>query len=124
MSHKLAGIKVPKENLENIPNLISSYYVNKPDVSEISQKVSFGTSGHRGNSNKISFNVNHIFAITQALCEYRVKNNITGTLFIGKDSHALSTPAQITALQVCIANNVKCSFVRNVKLFILIIRNI
>ncbi len=113
MSHKLAGIKVPKENLENIPNLISSYYVNKPDVSEISQKVSFGTSGHRGNSTKISFNENHIFAITQALCEYRIKNNITGTLFIGKDSHALSTPAQITALQVCIANNVKCKIAKN-----------
>ena len=113
MSHKLAGIKVPKENLENIPNLISSYYVNKPDVSEISQKVSFGTSGHRGNSTKISFNENHIFAITQALCEYRIKNNITGTLFIGKDSHALSTPAQITALQVCIANNVKCKIAQN-----------
>ncbi|QKJ24017.1 phosphoglucomutase (alpha-D-glucose-1,6-bisphosphate-dependent) [Poseidonibacter lekithochrous] len=113
MSHKLAGIKVPKENLENIPNLISSYYVNKPDVSEVTQKVSFGTSGHRGNSNKISFNENHILAITQALCEYRVKNNITGTLFIGKDSHALSTPAQITTLQVCISNNVKCKIAQN-----------
>lgn len=113
MSHKLAGIKVPKENLENIPNLISSYYVNKPDVSKVAQKVSFGTSGHRGNSNKISFNENHILAITQALCEYRVKNNISGTLFIGKDSHALSTPAQITALQVCIANNVKCKIAKN-----------
>jgi len=113
MSHKLAGTVVPKENLENIPNLISSYYVNKPDVSISTQKVSFGTSGHRGNSNKTSFNENHILAITQALCEYRKENNIKGTLFIGKDSHALSTPAQKTALQVCVANGVNCKIAQN-----------
>lgn len=113
MLSSLAGLKSPKELLEDIPALISSYYVNKPDVSNKTQRVSFGTSGHRGNANKNSFNENHILAITQALCEYRKENNITGTLFIGKDSHALSTPAQKTAIQVCIANNIKCKIAKN-----------
>lgn len=113
MLSSLAGLKAPKELLEDIPALISSYYVNKPDVSNKTQRVSFGTSGHRGNANKNSFNENHILAITQALCEYRKENNITGTLFIGKDSHALSTPAQKTAIQVCIANNIKCKIAKN-----------
>ncbi|MBD3841638.1 MAG: alpha-D-glucose phosphate-specific phosphoglucomutase [Campylobacterales bacterium] len=113
MAHINAGIQAPYEILENIPQLISNYYVNKPDVSQQDQAVSFGTSGHRGNSNKNSFNETHIFAITQALCEFRISNNITGTLFIGKDTHALSTPAQISTIQVCVANGVKCKIARN-----------
>ena len=108
MSHNLAGKIAPKEILEDIPKLISAYYENKPNVSETSQKVSFGTSGHRGTSLKTSFNEDHILAISQALCEYRKSVGITGTLFIGIDTHALSTPAQTTALQVFAANEVKC----------------
>lgn len=108
MINELAGKKAPKEILENIDKLLEAYYINKPDVNIQSQKVSFGTSGHRGNSTKSSFNENHIFAITQALCEYRKKTGITGVMHIGIDTHALSTPAQETALQVFLANEVKC----------------
>jgi len=108
MAHIQAGEKAPKSILENIPQLISSYYMQEPDVSVAAQQVAFGTSGHRGNANKKSFNETHILAIAQAVCEYRKSANITGTLFIGKDTHALSTPAQLTTLQVCIANGVTC----------------
>jgi len=108
MAHIQAGKKAPKSILENIPQLISSYYMQEPDVSVASERVAFGTSGHRGTANKKSFNETHILAITQAVCEYRKSANITGTLFIGKDTHALSTPAQLTTLQVCIANGVTC----------------
>jgi phosphoglucomutase len=113
VAHQLAGIQVPKNNLENIPNLISAYYTKTPNTQEQSQKVTFGTSGHRGNSIKNSFNETHILAITQALCEYRLTNNIDGVLYIGKDTHALSTPAQITALQVCVANNIQCAIAKD-----------
>jgi phosphoglucomutase len=108
LSHPLAGKKAPKEILEDIPKLISRYYENKPDIKIETQKVSFGTSGHRGTSLKTSFNEDHILAISQALCEYRKSVNITGTLYIGIDTHALSIPAQITALQVFAANEVEC----------------
>ena len=113
MAHTTAGKQVSKGNLENIPNLISSYYVNRPNINEALQKVSFGTSGHRGSSLKNSFNENHIFAITQALCEYRISQNIKGSMFIGIDTHALSTPAQISMLQVCIANGIKCKVAKD-----------
>lgn len=103
-----AGKVAPKSILENIPQLIASYYTQKPDVALSTQQVAFGTSGHRGSSSKKSFNEDHIFAITQAMCEYRKSAGITGTLFIGKDTHALSTPAQLSALQVCVANSVAC----------------
>lgn len=103
-----AGKVAPKSILENIPQLIASYYTQKPDVALSTQQVAFGTSGHRGSSSKKSFNEDHIFAITQAMCEYRKSAGITGTLFIGKDTHALSTPAQLSALQVCVANGVAC----------------
>jgi phosphoglucomutase len=106
--NELAGKIAPKEILENIDKLLEAYYVNKPDVNVQSQKVSFGTSGHRGSSTKSSFNENHIFAITQALCEYRKSAGISGVMHIGIDTHALSTPAQITALQVFLANEVHC----------------
>lgn len=109
----LAGKKVTPEQLINIPKLLSDYYTQVPDPKEPTQKVAFGTSGHRGSALKKSFNENHILAITQALCDFRKKNNITGTLFIAKDTHALSTPAQLTALQVCIANDVRCAIAKN-----------
>jgi phosphoglucomutase len=113
LSNPLAGKKAPKEILEDIPKLISSYFDNKPDISNKSQKVSFGTSGHRGTSLKTSFNEDHILAISQALCEYRKSVGIDGTLYIGIDTHALSIPAQITALQVFAANEVKCKIAQN-----------
>jgi len=108
MINKLAGKKAPKEILENIDKLIKDYYGKKPDANIQNQKVSFGTSGHRGSSSKSSFNENHIFAITQALCEYRKSAGITGIMHIGIDTHALSVPAQISALQVFLGNGVKC----------------
>jgi phosphoglucomutase len=105
--HPLAGKKAPKNMLVNIPRLISAYYVNKPDVNEPSQKVAFGTSGHRGNSLKSSFNEDHIYAITQALCCYRTEQGITGPLFIGFDTHALSEPAFMSAVEVLAANGIE-----------------
>ena len=103
--HSLAGQKAPEEILENIADLISSYYTNKPNLNDPTQLVSFGTSGHRGNAYKHSFNEDHILAITQAVAEYR-KGKIAQQLFIGMDTHALSTPAYKTALEVLAANGV------------------
>lgn len=102
----LAGKTAPRSMLENIPRLVSAYYTNHPDPSEKSQLVEFGTSGHRGSSLKNSFNEDHILAIAQAICEYRKTNGITGPLFIGKDTHALSEPSFATALEVLAANGV------------------
>ena len=105
--HLLAGKKAPKSILVNIPRLISAYYVNRPDSSEPTQKVTFGTSGHRGNSLKYSFNEDHVHAITQGICDYRRLQGITGPLFIGFDTHALSEPAFISAVEVLAANGVE-----------------
>jgi phosphoglucomutase len=102
----LAGKIVPKESLADIAELISCYYETQPDVTDPGQKVAFGTSGHRGTSLNGSFTEDHIMAISQAICEYRQKEGITGPLFVGKDTHALSTPAEKTALQVFAANGV------------------
>ncbi len=102
----LAGKPVPKSILVNIPRLISAYYTQQPDPAEETQLVSFGTSGHRGSSFDSTFNENHILAITQAICDYRKKEGIVGPLFIGIDTHALSEPAFITALEVLAANEV------------------
>jgi len=104
--HPLAGKPAPKEILVNIPRLISSYYTNSPVPDNADQRVSFGTSGHRGTSLKNSFNEDHILAIAQAICEVRKENNVTGPLFIGMDTHALSEPAHATALEVFAANDV------------------
>ncbi|MBN2896180.1 MAG: alpha-D-glucose phosphate-specific phosphoglucomutase [Campylobacterales bacterium] len=112
MSHPNAGLKAPFSTLECIPQLIADYYTLTPDATCATEAVSFGTSGHRGSSSKKSFNEAHILAITQAMCEYRLDKGITGTLFIGKDTHALSTPAQLTALQVCVANGVSCAIAK------------
>jgi len=105
--HPLAGKTVPLELLANIPLLVAHYYSTTPDVENIDQTVSFGTSGHRGSSMNGSFNENHILAICQALCEYRDRQGITGPLFLGKDTHALSEPAIISAMEVFAANGVE-----------------
>jgi phosphoglucomutase len=104
--HELAGKPVPRTLLANIPRLISAYYTYKPDVSNPTHGVAFGTSGHRGSSFKSSFNEDHILAISQAICEYRKSRNISGPLFIGMDTHALSEPALATAIEVFAANQV------------------
>ena len=113
MAHPNAGQLAPKEILENIEELISEYFTLSPNPNIPTQKVAFGTSGHRGTSKRKSFNETHILAITQAVCEYRNSQGITGTLFIGKDTHALSTPAQMSALQVCVANGIKVAIAKN-----------
>jgi phosphoglucomutase len=105
--HPLAGKQVPTEDLVDIPELISLYYTTAPDCSNIDECVAFGTSGHRGSSLQRSFTEAHIFAITQAICDYRSAQDITGPLFMGKDTHALSTPAEKSALQVLAANGVE-----------------
>jgi phosphoglucomutase len=103
----LAGKPAPLELLVNIPELVSAYYTIQPDASNPAQKVSFGTSGHRGSSLVGSFNENHIIAVSQAIVEYRKSQNITGPLFIGQDTHALSYPALVTAIEVFAANGVE-----------------
>jgi phosphoglucomutase len=105
--HSLAGKLAPVSLLVNIPRLVSAYYTNRPDITEPAQRVSFGTSGHRGNSFLNSFNEDHILAITQAICNYRKTNGISGPLFLGFDTHALSEPAFISALEVLAANGVE-----------------
>lgn len=102
-----AGKPADAHSLVNIPRLITSYYVVKPDVSEKTQRVAFGTSGHRGSSFRASFNEDHILAITQAICRYRSEQGTTGPLFLAMDTHALSEPAWTTALEVLAANGVE-----------------
>ncbi len=105
--NSLAGKSAPKELLPNIPRLIADYYALHPDVDDPAQRVSFGTSGHRGSSFKKSFNEDHILAISQAIAEYRREQGIDGPLFLGMDTHALSEPAFITAVEVLAANGVQ-----------------
>lgn len=105
--HPLAGKPCPKELLADIPALINAYYELKPDAHQASQKVAFGTSGHRGSSIKYSFNENHILAICQAICDLRQSQGINGPLFMGMDTHALSEFALKTALEVFAANGVE-----------------
>jgi phosphoglucomutase len=104
--HPNAGKQAQQSDLINVAKLTSDYYSLQPDANEPTQAVSFGTSGHRGSASKSSFNDTHIAAICQALAEYRLANNITGPLFIGKDTHALSEPALITTIEVLAANEV------------------
>jgi phosphoglucomutase len=101
-----AGQPPDASQLANIPRLVSSYYALKPDPSEKAQQISFGTSGHRGSSLDCSFNEDHILAITQAICRFRKQKGTDGPLFLGVDTHALSEPARITALEVLAANEV------------------
>jgi phosphoglucomutase len=103
----LAGKPAPKEMLVDLDKLEREYYQRKPDLADPNQLVSFGTSGHRGSSLKGTFTEAHILAITQAICDYRKKQKIDGPLFMGQDTHALSAPAQRTALEVLAANGVE-----------------
>src|SRR5215469_5538034 len=103
----LAGKPAPKELLVNLTRLEREYFERKPDVSDRTQLVAFGTSGHRGSSLHGAFNEAHILAITQAICDYRRRQGINGPLYMGKDTHALSGPAQRTALEVLAANGVE-----------------
>jgi phosphoglucomutase len=105
-THPLAGKPAPRDLLINVPRLISAYYTYTPDPDAATQQVSFGTSGHRGSSLQSSFNEDHILAITQAICEWRRSENITGPLYIGMDTHALSEPALASAIEVFAANGV------------------
>ena len=104
--HPYAGKLAPKAVLVNVPELISDYYTKRPEPQNSAQRISFGTSGHRGSSLLRSFNEMHILAVTQAVCDYRKKAGITGTLFMGMDTHALSYPAQLSAIEVLAANGV------------------
>ncbi len=103
----LAGLPAPSSMLIDTDKLIASYFDQKPDPSNKSQQVSFGTSGHRGTSTDGTFTESHIIAITQALIEYREANKIDGPLYLGKDTHALSAPAERTALEVLAAHGVE-----------------
>jgi phosphoglucomutase len=102
----LAGKPAPADLLIDVERLVSAYYTRKPDSGDPQQLVSFGTSGHRGTAEIATFTEAHILAITQAICDYRIAQGITGPLFMGKDTHALSDPAQRTALEVLAGNGV------------------
>jgi phosphoglucomutase len=102
----LAGKPAPPEILVDVAHLIGAYYDRHPDLDDPVQRVAFGTSGHRGSSLKGAFNEDHILAVAQAICDYRAARGIDGTLYLGKDTHALSGPAQRSALEVLAANRV------------------
>jgi len=104
--HPMAGKPAEPSQLINVAKLVADYYSLSPDASVAQQMVSFGTSGHRGRADLVSFNDGHIAAICQALAEYRLSVKTTGPMFIGKDTHALSEPALITAIEVLTANGV------------------
>jgi phosphoglucomutase len=106
-THPLAGKPAPKDLLIDVNRIEEAFYASKPDTSDPNQLVSFGTSGHRGTSSNATFTEAHILAITQAICEYRQNQGITGPLFMGKDTHALSRPAERVALEVLAANGVE-----------------
>jgi len=103
----LAGKPAPREMLVDLARLEREYYAHKPDVANPDERVSFGTSGHRGSSLRGSFTEAQILAITQAICDYRRTQGIDGPLYMGKDTHALSRPAERTALEVLAANDVE-----------------
>ncbi len=111
--HPLAGKPAPSELLIDVSEIEKTYYERKPDAGDPSQQVSFGTSGHRGSPLDGTFTEAHILAMTQAICEYRKANGISGPLFMGKDTHAVSAPAQRTALEVLAANGVETTIQRN-----------
>ena len=106
-AQQFAGKPAPRSLLENIPRLVAAYYTRKPDVSDPNQQVAFGTSGHRGTSLNSSFNEDHILAVSQAICDYRRAQKITGPLFVGMDTHALSEAAIVSAIEVFAANGVE-----------------
>jgi phosphoglucomutase len=111
--HPLAGKPVPAELLIDVSKLEKAYYEHQPDLRDPNQLVSFGTSGHRGTPLEGTFNEAHILAITQAICDFRHSKDIHGPLFMGKDTHAVSSPAQRTALEVLAANSVETCIQRD-----------
>jgi phosphoglucomutase len=104
--HERAGQPAAAADLVDVAALVTAYYTEHPDPAEPGQQVAFGTSGHRGSALRLSFNEDHIAAISQAICEYRARAGITGPLFLARDTHALSEPAFATALEVLAANEV------------------
>jgi phosphoglucomutase len=106
VAHERAGQVALPEDLINVPHLVTAYYTHTPDPENPMQQVLFGTSGHRGSSLDSAFNEAHILATTQAIVEYRASQGIDGPLFIGRDTHALSEPAWLSALEVLVANDV------------------
>ena len=113
--HEGAGKPAPRSVLVNVPRLISAYYTHTVDISDPNQRVAFGTSGHRGSSLRNSFNEAHILATTTAICEYRRRREITGPLFMGMDTHALSEAALASALEVFAANHVNVMIQRGLR---------
>jgi phosphoglucomutase len=109
----LAGKLAPLSLLVDVPRLVTAYYTELPDPAEPAQRVAFGTSGHRGSSFAASFNESHILAISQAVCDYRRRQHTDGPLFLGIDTHALSAPAQASALCVLAANRVDVMMAQN-----------
>jgi phosphoglucomutase len=107
MADPRAGQPAAAEDLVDVAKLVTAYYAVHPDPGEAAQRVSFGTSGHRGSAFTATFNEDHILATTQAICEYRAAHGIDGPLFLGADTHALSEPAQVSALEVLAANGVR-----------------
>lgn len=106
MQHDRAGRPAGPEDLIDVARLVTAYYALHPDPGEPAQRVAFGTSGHRGSSLVAAFNDDHIAATSQAICEYRSAQGTDGPLFLGADTHALSEPARVTALEVFAANDV------------------
>lgn len=113
MSHPLAGQPAPKSSLISLPDLIARYYEGRPDHGSASQRISFGTVGHRGSAQRNSFNETHILAIAQAICDLRIARGIDGPIFVGKDPHALSTAAQMSVLRVLAANSIPVRIAEN-----------
>ncbi|MFG1970100.1 phosphoglucomutase (alpha-D-glucose-1,6-bisphosphate-dependent) [Nonomuraea fuscirosea] len=107
MTHERAGQLAGPSDLVDVARLVTSYYALHPDPDEVGQRVAFGTSGHRGSSLKTAFNEDHILATSQAICEYRRAQGTDGPLFLGIDTHALSEPARVSALEVLAANDVE-----------------
>ncbi|MGD1281726.1 phosphoglucomutase (alpha-D-glucose-1,6-bisphosphate-dependent) [Mycobacterium seoulense] len=107
MAHPRAGQPAQPQDLVDLPHLVTAYYSVQPDPDDVAQQVVFGTSGHRGSALSGAFNEAHILAITQAIVEYRAAQGTTGPLFIGRDTHGLSEPAWVSALEVLAANNVE-----------------
>jgi phosphoglucomutase len=106
VAHPRAGQPAQPEDLVDLPHLVTSYYSIEPDPDDVAQQVAFGTSGHRGSALNGAFNEAHILAITQAIVEYRAAHGTTGPLFIGRDTHGLSDPAWVSAIEVLAANDV------------------
>src|SRR5580700_7566678 len=102
-----AGQPATDADLVDVAALVTAYFTEHPDPADPAQQVAFGTSGHRGSALRHSFNDDHIAAATQAICEYRAGAGIGGPLFMGRDTHALSEPAMVTALEVLAANDVR-----------------